>query len=1039
MNKMKLLKSSRHRICMLWMLLLTAFTLSAQTYTMKGTIFDETGETLPGASIYLKNKVSVGTSSGVNGEFSIKVDRNEIIVFTFMGYENIEYLVQKEEQNLEIRFTTASQVLDEVVVSALGQRTRKISQVAAITSVETKDLQVPVASVANLLGGRVAGVISMQTSGEPGKNLSEFWIRGIGTFGANSAALVLIDGLEGDINNIDPADIESFSILKDASATAVYGNRGANGVVIVTTKRGQSGKLTITGRASLTMSHLTRLPKYLRAYDYANLVNEAMLVRGDIPVYSPVEIDIIQDGSDRDMYPDVSWQDEILKRNSFKQNYYVSASGGAQVAKYFVSLGGSREDAAYNYDKSSVYASNVGFNNYNYRLNLDLELSPTTNLYFGSDGYLTVINSPGTANTNFIWGSQANLTPLLLPTRYSNGQYPATGPEAQTSPLVQINHMGRTSQQTYKGKATMALTQDFSNLLEGLKFKIQGSYDINSMFTEMRRLAPAMYQAVGRDTKGDLITILRLPEQNISYGNMTDQYRKYFLESSLTWNTVLNDDHRVGALAYWYIQDEKRAMESGSNLTAIPRRYQNMSGRINYGYKDIYLIDFNFSVSGSENFQPGRQYGFFPSIALGWVLSSYEFMKDKMPWMNLFKVRASYGQSGNAQISNRRFPYLTTMSNANRSPWESGSSVFTVSEATIGADNLEWEVATKRNLGFEGGFLKNKISFVVDLFNDTREGIFMERVQVPQYAGLVTMPYGNVGKMRSYGTDGNISYTHDINKNMNFTIRGNYTLAKNAVVDWEEANPKYPYQERAGYPHQSVVGYQALGLFKDDHDIETSPIQSFGAVMPGDIKYRDVNGDGRIDADDRVPLGFRPVPNLMYGFGGDFRYKAFTFGVLFKGRGNTDVFHVGYNDNGAGYMPFNSGAIGNILTLVNDPKNRWIPMDYCLEHGIDPKYAENPNARFPRLYYGRNNNNTQLSDFYKSNARYLRLNELTLNYNLKSQTLRKIKISSIDIQFIGRDLYVWDKIKIFDPEQAQSNGNAYPIPSTYALQLYIHM
>ena len=1040
MKRIKLLHVTRHLVSMLCLLMLSVVTLSAQqqTYTIKGTVYDETGETLPGATIYLRNKVSVGTVSGPNGEFTIRADRGEMIVFTYVGYEKVEYLVTEQKQDVEIRFTTVAQELEEVVISALGQTTRKITSVGAISSVDTKELQVPVASVANLLGGRIAGVISLQTSGEPGKNISEFWIRGIGTFGANSSALVLIDGLEGDINSIDPADIESFSVLKDASATAVYGGRGANGVVLITTKRGQSGKLSITGRASATISHLTHIPKYLRAYEYALLVNEAMQVRNDIPVYSPVELDIIQDGSDRDLYPDVSWQDEILRRNSWKQNYYVSANGGADVAKYFVSLGGSQETAAYNYDKSSVYASNAGYNTYNYRLNLDLTLSPSTTLYFGSDGFISITNSPGEANTDRIWEAQARLNPLLLPTQYSNGQYPAVGPGNETSPTVQINQKGRRSDQQYRGKATMALGQDFSSLVEGLRLRVQGSYDIYSWFNEQRVLAPALYQAVDRDNNGDLITILRVSEENISYRRGTDQYRKYHFESALTWERVFAEDHRVGGLIYYLITDQKRASESNSNLSGIPKREQRVSGKVNYGFQDTYMIDFNFGFNGTENFQPGRQYGFFPSVAIGWVLSSYEFAKEKMPWMNLFKIRASYGVVGNHEISNRRFPYLTTVIDGDFSPWGSAA-VFGVTESTIGADNLEWERANKADLGIEGGFLKNHLTFQVDFFNDVRGGIFMERVQVPQYAGLISMPYGNVGKMRSYGGDGTVSYMHEINKNMSFTIRGNYTFSKNNVIDWESANPKYAYQELGGYPYGSVRGYQALGLFKDDHDIETSPIQTFGTVMPGDIKYRDVNGDGRVDTDDRVPIGYNHVPLLMYGFGGEFKYKQFTLGVLLKGTGNTDVFHVGYSNDGSGYVPFNNGATGNVLTLVNDPKNRWIPMDYALANGIDPSLAENPNARFPRLYYGRNNNNTQLSDFYKANSRYLRLSEITINYNLKNQFLQKIKIRSIDIQAIGSDLYVWDKIKLFDPEQARFNGNVYPIPARYTLQVYINL
>ena len=297
----------------------------------------------------------------------------------------------------------------------------------------------------------------------------------------------------------------------------------------------------------------------------------------------------------------------------------------------------------------------------------------------------------------------------------------------------------------------------------------------------------------------------------------------------------------------------------------------------------------------------------------------------------------------------------------------------------------------------------------------------------------MSKPFSNMGKMRSYGADGNISYTERLGKNASMTLRGNFTYSKNDVKNWEEANPAYPYQEAAGYPYGVVRGYQAMGLFKDQLDIETSPVQTFGEYKPGDIKYRDINGDGRIDNDDKVPIAYSSTPLLMYGFGGEFQYKNFTLGVLFKGTGKTDFFY-----GGAGYIPFASGKLGNVLTQAADPRNRWIPMDYALANGIDPSLAENPNAKYPRLQYGNNNNNSQTSTFWKGNSRYLRLQEITLNYNFKANALRKIGIQSVDLQFVGNNLAVWDKVKIFDPEQAPSNGRVYPLPATFTLQLYLH-
>lgn len=1031
---------------LIFALLLSAMSVSAQqaNLTVAGTVHDQYGP-LVGTTVSVKDNPALSTVTDANGKFSIKAKRGDILVFTFVGYNSVEYQVLESKTDVEIHFTESSTEIEEVVVTAMGKQ-RKISSLAAVTTVDTKQLERPATSIANLLGGRVAGIITTQISGEPGKNIAEFWVRGIGTFGASSGALVLIDGLEGDINTIDPSDIESFSVLKDASATAVYGVRGANGVVIITTKRGEVDRLQLTARAAFTISQIRRLPEYLRANDYAILANEAKYVRNEEPLYTNVEMDIIKYGLDRDIYPDMDWQDEVIRKGSFSQRYYVSARGGAKAARYFVSLGANVEQAAYEVDKKSLYSSNVGYNTYNYRMNIDLSLTPTTEVYIGSDGFLSVQNEPGVANTNYIWRSQSEINPLLLPAQYSNGQFPGVGQNAGSSPYVLINHLGKRSNQAYKGLFTMELKQDLSMITEGLRIRAQGAYNMESYFDEMRLIQPALYEAVGRTQQGDLVTIERVAEQAASYGKGQNQFRKYHFETTLTYDRVFNDDHRTSALVYYYMSDQKKASESNSNMTSIPKRYQGLSSRFTYGFRDTYMLDFNFGYTGSENFEPGNQYGFFPSLALGWVPTNYSFVQDKLPFLNMLKLRGSIGTVGQDRLTgDRRFPYLTMVQRITAFPFGSYG-VEGLVENFTGADNLLWEKATKMNIGVDGELFNNKLSFVLDFFKDKRDRIFQQRVQVPYYVGLSTMPYSNVGAMESFGADGNISFTHDFNNDMGFTFRGNFTYANSNIKNWEEANPKYPYQEISGYPNGIHRGYQALGLFKNQHDIDTSPVQTFGSVMPGDIKYRDVNGDGRIDGDDRVPLSNGTMPTLVYGFGGEFRYKQFTLGVLFKGNGKTDFYHVGqYIDghgvtetNGMGYIPFHGGQTGNVLTMVNNPKNRWIPMDYAIEHGIDPSLAENPNARFPRLYYGYNSNNSQFSDFWKSDARFLRLQEVTLNYNMKNKFLNSVGVASIDFQLVGNNLLLWDKVKTFDPEQAQFNGRAYPIPTTYTLQLYIH-
>jgi TonB-linked SusC/RagA family outer membrane protein len=1014
-------------------------------FDMEGIVLDENRESLPGASVFIKDKLG-GVMADVDGKFKIKAQKGDIIKVTILGYESLEYYVQKEEKDLRFQLTPSTQAIDEVVVMGMGSK-RKISQVASITTVDVAELQVPTTSVANLLGGKVAGVISMMNSGEPGRNISDFWIRGIGTFGYNSGALVLIDGLEGDLNSIDVADIESFSVLKDASATAVYGVRGANGVVIITTKKGVSGKLSITGRAYLKYNRINRLPEYLRAYDYAKLVNEAKLVRGDSPQFDETELYIMQKGLDSDLYPDIDWQDETIRRSSMTQNYYINARGGTEITRYFISLGGDVQSAAYKVDRSSPYASNVGYNKYFYRLNLDIDLTPTTTVYLSSSSNLTIQDSPGVADTRNLWRAQSELTPIIFPLRYSTGDLPSANDGARLSPYVGINYMGRRSTQYYQGNANMSVSQKLDFITEGLDLHVQGAYDLYSDYHDSRLVMPQLMRAQGRNALGDLVLTQVSPESAVSFGNSTDQYRKYFFKSTLNYKNRFGDDHYVNGLVNFEMDDTRRASDAfdanqglNANLRSIPRRHLSGAGWITYSFRDTYMADLNLGYTGTENFQPGRQFGWFPSIGIGWVPSAYELWKDNIPWFDFLKVKLTYGSVGNDRIASRRFPYLTTVTSGWGSSFGASQSVEVIRDSYQGADNLDWEQSVKTDLGIEIRLFKEKFTLNLDAYNDRRLGIFQERRQVPEYVGLTTLPYGNVGKMRSFGSDGSASYTQEISPDLSLTVRGNYTYWNNFVENWEQIYPKYSYQEYNGFSSDVVRGLRAVGLFKDEEDVLYSPAQSWSTVLPGDIKYMDVNGDGVINDDDQVPLSLNTTPHLMYGLGGDVRYKQLTMSFLFKGTGKTDYYVVGGdNSSGYGWVPFRDGEMGNVLTVANDPHNRWIPRDYAIANGIDPSLAENPNAQFPRLSFGNNANNNRLSDFWRRNGQYVRLQEVSFNYNLKGGLLKKIGLSSIDLQLVGENLYIWSKSKMFDPEQAKYNGREYPVPSAYTFVIYVYL
>ncbi|MCE4565323.1 TonB-dependent receptor [Maribellus sp. CM-23] len=1009
---------------------------------VSGVVSDAQGIPLPGVSIYIKNVPGVGTTSDIDGKFSLKANLRETVVFQMIGMTTFEHFVEKSKNDLKIVLEDDAQKLDEVVVTGLTSQ-KKVSIVGAITSIDVGELKTPAASINNMLGGRVAGVMSMTTSGEPGKNISNFWIRGIGTFGANSGALVLIDGLEGRLQDVDPDDVESFQILKDAAATAVYGVRGANGVVIVTTKRGGKGKLQITGRATLQVNQLKRMPEYLGAYEYAKLANEARAMSGDPDLYTRLDLDVIKSGLDPELYPDVNWIDEIMKKTSLQHRYYINAKGGGDLANYFLSVGAQQEYAAYK-QEDSKFKKPVAYNKITYRANIDMNLTPFTKLYFGVDGNIIDHTLPGSQNTNTLWHAVRMLTPVMFPVKYADGTLPTYGTYDLSSPYTALNYTGYTRNNNSRNLITLSLTQQVKGFFEGLTLSAQVMADYETYFTEHRRLWPNMYRASGRDSQGNLIKSLRITESALMYGSSTDLWRKYYGEAKANWARSFGN-HDLGALLYYYMETisdtrwRKRYYDD-LGIHAIPSRRQNVSGRLSYGYNNTYFIDGNFGYTGSSQFEAGQRFGFFPSIALGWVVTSYEWVQNNFPALSFLKLRGSYGLAGNDQIEGAaRFPYLTLIDNRAGSYW--GYRGAGITEMQEGADNLMWEVAKKANFGVEANFFDDKLKFVVDVFRDQRDNIFMPRVTLPEYLGLVTVPQSNVGSMHSFGSDGNVSYFHSINKDMDFSLRANYTFSQNIIDYFEENKLPYDYMSVTGKPYGIIRGYIAEGLFKDREEIETRPDQSsFGRVRPGDIKYRDVNGDGTINEDDKVPLSYgNQVPRMMYGFGADFRCKKLTLAILFKGAAKVEYYRAGmfidnFGLNAPGWIPFYNGELGNVIKLANNPANRWTPAWYS-----GTTETENPNAEFPRLSYGENTNNSQLSSFWKRNGSYLRLQEVSARYKMDNYSwMSRLGLQSIDLEFVANNLFTIDKVKYFDPEQATFNGGAYPIPASYTFQIYLN-
>lgn len=1009
---------------------LPAFSLAQNKVKVKGIVTDTNNETQIGVNVYSKSDKSIGAVTNIDGMYEINVKPGSVLVFSYIGFKAQEIKIgNAPTQSVNVVLDADAQQLEEI--SVVGYSTqRKVSVVGAITTIQPTVLKTGgVSSVSNNLAGRVAGLIGVQKSGEPGNDVSQFWIRGISTFGANSGALILIDGIDrgsSSFNELAPEDIESFSILKDATATAVYGARGANGVVLINTKRGQEGKISINASVKTMLETLPRLPDYLQAYDYAVLANEARAVRGDKSLYSPEIFDVIKYNMDPDLYPDVNWQDEILKKQTFGVQANVNISGGSKLARYYMSAFYRTNDAIYNQTGMERYHSNVKRNQYSFRSNIDVDLTKTTLVSLLLSAKLVDMNRPGLGTTDQIWETQANLTSMTVPVRYSNGQLPAYGKENQTSPAVLLNETGFLTDRDNSIESLLKIEQDLSFLLKGLKVTGSISFDNFNNHLTKRTKMPDLYRATDRDwNTGELITLKTVVAQPMEFSSSSYGIRTIYMEGKMEYNQTFAVKHRTGLL-FLYNQKDYQVTNATNELSSIPRRNQGMAGRLTYSFDDIYFLEGNFGYNGSENFPKGQRFGFFPSVALGYVISNYSLIKEKIPFLNTLKLRYSYGLVGNDQISDSvRFPYLSTV-NMGASGYSFGDLLNSggggVTDDVLGSTGLVWESAVKQNFGIDIT-MWDALNITVDAFIDKRNNIFMERATLPGTIGVGNKPWGNVGKMKSWGSDGTISYNRKIG-NVDVELRANYTFTNDKIIDYDEVPARYPYLAKKGTSYGVTRGLVALGLFKDDTEIRNSPTQ-FGKVLPGDIKYQDINGDGRIDNYDIVPIGNSSIPKLQYGFAGTARWKGFDINIFFRGAGKVDYFM-----GGNGYYPFAGGMIGNVLSIVKDQHNRWTPASYS----GDPS-TENPNARFPRLTYGENTNNNRESTFWLADASYLRLKTVEVGYTLPKMILNKVGMSNFRISVVGDNLYLWDHVKLWDPEQASKNGAAYPFTRSYSLVL----
>lgn len=984
-----------------------------------GAVRDSRGQHLTGVSVQVKG-TTVTTMSDDNGNYVIEASNNDVLAFSFVGHQSVEVSVGGQDI-IDVVLPDQTEQVDEVVVVGFGTQ-RRVSVIGAISTIKPEVLQSnQTRSISNSLAGQVAGVVAVQRSGEPGYDNSDFWIRGINTFGANASPLVLIDGVERSLNNISPEEIESFSILKDATATAVYGVRGANGVILIQTKRGQQGRPRFTIKSDYGVSSPTQLPKFVGAVKYMEVVNEANRLSGMAPLYSDEFIDRTRIGYDPDLYPDVNWMDAVTTNLAGNGRLSLDVNGGTERLRYSLVAAYFNEKGMIVTDPKQNYDSKLGLEKYNLRSNVDLNLTKSTKLAVSIGGYITERQAPG-VGISTILSRAMDTPPNYHPIVYSNGLLPKVA--ARHNPWANATQTGYQTRYESNLETSFNLVQDFGLLipaLEGLQGSVLASFDAFNTHSQNRTKTPRSFFATGRNDEGELITsIVDQGQEFLGYSRSSGGDRTIYFESRLNYNKTLNEKHHLDGLFLFNLRDYVD-QDAGNSILALPYRNMGIAGRTAYSYEDRYFTEFNFGYNGSENFRRGYRFGFFPSFAVGWMPSNEPWLRDKLGQISKLKFRGSWGLVGNDRIvNNRRFAYISTIegtggygfgytNNFNYSTgWREGD---------FGVEDMTWETAEKMNLGLELGIKGNAIHIQADYFKERRRDIFMQRKTIPETAGYNLMPYANFGKVDNQGVEVEMLVNHSFSQDWFVSARGNFTYARNKVVEYDEPeNLRNSSRARTGQSISQHFGWIAEGLYSYADFVDESkgilrsgvPTPMFGTVRPGDIKYRDINADGVIDAYDETPIGKPYVPEIIVGFGINTRYKNFDLGFLFQGASNfTNMMHGPTLVPGSG-----GGGTGNIYANVD---SRWTP--------------ENPtsNAIWPRLSNIESGNNMRYSTWWLVDASYLRLKNLEIGYTLPKPTQERLLMRNARVFLRGSNLLTFSYFKMWDPEIGSQNGLKYPL------------
>lgn len=998
----------------------------SQPLKIQGKVSDEKGSPIPGVTIVVDGTPR-GVITDVDGTYSIEAGKEGKLVFSFIGLQT-QVVEVGGRTKIDVVLVPKTEELEDVTIVAFGKQ-KKESVLGSISTVKVGELKVPSSNLTTTFAGRVAGLISYQQSGEPGKDDASFFIRGITTFGADAKKdpLILIDGVElttSDLSRLNTDDIASFSIMKDATATALYGARGANGVILVTTKEGREGKAQLNIRIENSFSSPTDKVELADPVTYMRMQNEAIKTRDRLGVslYSEEKIRMTERGLYPDLYPTTDWYNYLFKETTMNQRINMSISGGGAIARYYVAAALTKDNGNLKSDGRNQFSSNIDLLKYNIRSNVNVNVTKSTELIIrmnsafdeytgpidgGSGLYSKIMKSNPVLFKPYYEPDENNkYTKHILFGNYGNGGY--LNPYAD-------------AMKGYKDYSKNTLVtqfevkQDLAMLAEGLTARVMVNMNRNSDFTVTRQYSPYFYKikdgSYDKQNNTYQLDVIN-PQTATEWIDFTpgDRYIKstFYLEAATEYNRKFAEKHNVDGLLVYQLRQEK--LGTATDLQAsLPFRNLGLSGRLSYNYSTRYFAEFNFGYNGSERFSQKNRWGFFPSVGGAWMISNEAFFASLKDRVSVFKLKGTYGMVGNDQIGSPsdRFYYLSQVSIGGGGFANWGTNMDynpgTVLVNRYANDDIGWEKSYKTNIGFELS-LKNGLSANVDFFKEKRDGILLGRT-IPATTGIASAVKANLGKARGEGVDVELNYEKFFNDHFWLTGRGTFTYAKSKVLEWEEPDYKNsPWRSRVGYSINQSWGYIAERLFLDEEEVANSPVQ-FGDYKAGDIKYRDVNGDGRISELDKVPIGYPTVPEMNYGFGLSVGYRSFDFSFFFQGSGRQSFW------------------------LDLDKTTPFVGGNTVLKAYADDYWSEsNPNvyALWPRLANQTIDNNNQLSTWFMQDATFLRLKSVELGYTIPKAILQKAHMTNLRVYLSGTNLLCFSRFKLWDPEMA-GNGLGYPL------------